>query len=97
MSASDDHEFAIAGYVMADMLASSLYPRSGTWDGVRAPYIWEHNALCWLHRNRARIPRMSDWTAHVLNNGYPFRPFVDSLGVPRPAGYLWNETMAARD
>ncbi|USN14549.1 hypothetical protein DOMOVOI_00740 [Brevundimonas phage vB_BpoS-Domovoi] len=99
MSTTDDdaREFAIAGYVMADMLASSLYPRTETWDGARAPYIWEHNALCWLHRNRDRIPRMNDWTATILSDGYPFRPYVDTRGVPRPAGDLWDKTMTHRD
>lgn len=91
-----DKEIATAGRVMADLLASTLMPSSGSWTSARATYIWEHNALCWLHRNRDLIPSMNDWTAHLLREGYPFTPFIDVHGSARPAGFLWNSTMEPR-
>lgn len=85
-----DKEISEAGAVIADLLASTLMPQGGTWDGARQPYIWEHNALCWLRRNRSKIALMNMWTAHLLESGYPAKMFRNSRGEWSPAGAYWN-------
>jgi hypothetical protein len=56
---------------LADLLASTLMPPDGTWASARAPYIWEHNALCWLHEMQGRRGPINGWTAMLLEEGYP--------------------------
>lgn len=87
-------EIAAAGYEMADLLSSTIMRdlREG-WDGCRGLYIWEHNALCWLVRNRARIPVMNAWIAMIIADGYPTKDFTTSYGTPKPAGWYWNSGM----
>jgi hypothetical protein len=67
----DSTEIQRAASCMASMLASSLMPTDGTWASARHPYIWEHNALCWLEANRAVCGPINAWTAMLLDEGYP--------------------------
>lgn len=90
-------EIAAAGYEIADLLSSALLRGLGdTWDGCRDLYVWEFNALCWLARNRERIPVMNAWTAMILSDGYPTKDFTTSFGTPKPAGWYWNSGMEPR-
>jgi len=56
---------------LADMLSTALMPRDGTWANARAPYVWEHNALCWLEAMGERRGPINAWTAMLLREGYP--------------------------
>lgn len=93
----DEEEISKAGYLLAEFLCSTLFPKSDTWEGARHTYIWEHNALCWLHRNRGRVKWRNAWTAMLLEEGYPPKPFLDARGGARPAGFYWNASMAPRE
>lgn len=88
-----NREMSEAGFLLAELLCSTLFPASGSWDGARPTYIWEHNALCWLARNRDRIELMNAWTAMLLRDGYPSKPFLGARGDRFPAGYFWNASM----
>ncbi len=88
------HEISRAGYELSHLLTSTLMPATGSWDGARSLYTWEHNALCWLWRNRQHIDRMCSWTSKILYEGYPFKQYKNAAGVDRQAGFLWNNTMA---
>lgn len=59
--------------IIADLLASTLMPRGGTWASARQPYVWEHDGLCYLEaRKRAGDrPPISAWTAMLVDEGYP--------------------------
>lgn len=98
MNPQSDAEFAEAGYLLGDLLAQSLFPSGSTWTDCRAPYIWEHNALCWLVRNRDRVPTLNLWLATVLDEGYPFKPFTHFArpGETLPAGAWWNKDMTPK-
>ena len=89
----DDAEIKEAGALLADLLTSTLSPRGGSWDGARQTYIWEHNALCWLTRNRERLGPICAWTAMLLDKGYPAKPFTASDGRREKAGAWWNSSM----
>jgi len=69
--AQDDLAIRRAASTMADMLSSALMPRDGTWAGARPPYVWEHNALCWLESMGERRGPINAWTAMLLREGYP--------------------------
>lgn len=89
-------EIAKAGYLLADLLCSSLMPSNGSWFYARPTYIWEHNALCWLARNRDRIPTMNAWTAMLLSDGYPAKAFLTGDDQPCDAGHWWNASMSPK-
>lgn len=58
--------------IIADLLASTLMPRDG-WDSARAPYIWEHNGLCYLEQRKkdGDRPPINAWSARLAEEGYP--------------------------
>lgn len=87
------HEIARAGYEIGDLLVSLLVMPYSNWEGVRAPYCWEHNALCWLWRNRSYIDVWPGNSWNLVYRGYPYTQWKDHNGVDRSAGYLWNNTM----
>jgi hypothetical protein len=90
---TDDDEIAEAGALLGELLTSSLCPKSGSWNNARPTYIWEHNALCWLARNRARVGPMCAWASMLVEKGYPAKPFISGDGQPLPAGAWWNASM----
>jgi len=89
----DNAEIAEAGALLGELLTSTLCPKSGTWDNARPTYIWEHNALCWLARNRERVDPMCAWASMLVEKGYPPKPFISGDQQSLPAGAWWNPSM----
>jgi hypothetical protein len=78
---------------LAQLIAHSLYRDlpgdNKTWADARDLYIWEREALNWLVRNRGDTG-MSDWTATILDKGYPPKSVKGKDGIELKAGFLWR-------
>ncbi|MEA3036840.1 MAG: hypothetical protein QOH04_2617 [Sphingomonadales bacterium] len=59
--------------IIADLLASTLMPRDGTWASARQPYAWELDGLRYLELRKLAgdRPPINDWTAMLVDEGYP--------------------------
>ncbi|MGP9819205.1 hypothetical protein ACTZWW_04245 [Salinarimonas sp. NSM] len=69
-----------AAIIIADLLASSLYPLDGTWRSAREPKVWERSGLNWLAANADLLPGCNAWTAAIVREGYPTSAAGDRCG-----------------
>ena len=89
--------------IIADLLASALMPKDG-WESARPTYCWERDGLDYLEHRKLSgdRPPINDWTAKLVDQGYPASNGGDKRGTPNPLqGKFWQpaaiRALAAKD